>query len=405
MHSPLQPDNSANNELSIGGIRVGDLARRVGSTPFYAYDRSMVTERIVRIRKAMPEAVKIHYAVKANPMYALIHHLSGLVDGFDVASAQELKAALDTGMPAKDISFAGPGKTDWELERAVAAGVDVSVESKSEIRRLRQVGERMGVAPRVLVRVNPSFSIRNSGMTMAGGAKQFGIDEEQCQSAFAMIGEAGMVARGVQVFWGSQNLHAGSIASAQRETLAIVGRLSRAAGIAFEVVNIGGGYGVPYSPGSEELDLEEVGRCLAESLEQHLPALGEPEVVIELGRYITAEAGFYVCKVIDVKTSRGQKYVVTDGGLHHHLSASGNFGQSIRKNFPIRLAAEGIGGEPEEVHVVGCLCTPIDLLGHKVLLPRVQEGDLLVVLQSGAYGPSASPVNFISHPHPVEVVV
>ncbi len=171
------------------------------------------------------------------------------------------------------------------------------------------------------------------------------------------------------------------------------------------MLNIGGGFGIPYFPSDVPLDLAPISHNLAALLERAKRALPNAEIVIELGRYLVGEAGIYVCRVIDRKVSRGQVFLVTDGGLHHHLAASGNFGQVLRKNYPVLIGNRVRGSAREIASVVGPLCTPLDLLADRMDLAKAEEGDLVVVLQSGAYGFTASPLGFLSHPAPREILV
>ena len=392
--------------LSVGGIGVDRLARRVGSTPFFAYDRHLITQRVALLRSLLPERLSLGYAVKANPMPAVVHLLASLVDSLDVASAYEMRVALDTGTDASRVSFAGPGKTTAELEQAVASGVTIEIESEGEARRVVAAGEELGVRPRVAVRVNPDFAVRGSGMRMGGGPQQFGVDAEQVPQLLRELDAAGVDLLGFHVFAGSQNLSADLIVQAQTRTVELVLALAADAPQPVRYVNLGGGFGVPYFPQDQPLDIAAVAANLTRLVEDELaPALPDADLVIELGRYLVAEAGVYVTRVVDRKVSRGSTYLVVDGGMHHQLAASGNLGQVIRRNYPLAVAGR-ITAEPEETAtVVGCLCTPLDLLGDRVELPRADVGDLVVVFQAGAYGLTASPTAFLGHPAPVEILV
>lgn len=392
--------------LLINGTPVDQLARRLGRTPFYAYDRARITERIAALRVALPEGVGLHYAIKANPMPAVVQHLAPLVDGCDVASADELDLALDAGYAPGVIGFAGPGKTDDELARAVAAGILIEVESEGEARRLAALGGGAPARrPRIALRINPDFRLKGSGMHMGGGASQFGIDAEEAPALMRAIAGMGLDFEGFHIFGGSQNLDASAIATAEDLIADLAIRLAADAPQPVRHLNIGGGFGIPYFPKDRPLDLRAVGAALARTEAKIRAALPHARTIIELGRYIVGEAGVYVCRVIDRKVSRGQVYLVTDGGLHHHLAATGNFGQGIRRNYPLAIATR-FGHEAEETaSVVGCLCTPIDLLGDRVALPRAEVGDLVAIFQSGAYGPSASPSRFLGHPAAKEALL
>ncbi len=389
----------------IGGLPIGQLADRVGRTPFYAYDWRVIESRVGILRAALPPAVELHYAIKANPMAALVNRISRLVDGLDVASGGELSVALDSGASPERISFAGPGKTEVELAQAVAASVLINVESFREIQLLATLSKKRGGPVRVALRVNPDFELKSSGMKMGGGPKQFGIDAEQIPEALAAINQAGLGFEGFHIFGGSQNLNANAICESQSKALELAIRLSEHAPSPVRTVNLGGGFGIPYFPGERPLDVDRVGRHLATVVSEAQQVLSGARLVLELGRYLVGEAGVYVCKVLDRKVSRGQVFLVTDGGLHHHLAASGNFGQVIRKNYPVAIGNKMSSPAAEIASVVGPLCTPLDVLADRMALPEAHPGDLVVVFQSGAYGLTASPRGFLGHPEPGEVLV
>ncbi len=392
-------------QLMVGGMPLMRLADRVGQTPFYAYDRGLLRQRVNELRAVLPAAIKLHYAMKANPMPALVGFMAGLVDGIDVASAGEMKVALDAGADPAELSFAGPGKRDVELRQAVAAGVLVNLESLREVAVLAEASQRLAVPARVAVRVNPDFELKGSGMKMGGGPKQFGVDVEVVPELLSRVASAGLAFEGFHLFAGSQNLRAESICEAQAKSYELALRLADAAPAAVRFLNLGGGFGIPYFPGEQRLDLRPIGDNLRDIQSRAQRDLPEAAIVIELGRYLVGEAGVYVTRVIDRKISRGQVFLVTDGGLHHHLAASGNFGQVVRKNYPVMIGNRAGSTEREVASVVGPLCTPLDLLADRMDLAVAQVGDLAVVFQSGAYGASASPQSFLGHPHCVEVLV
>lgn len=395
----------ANGQLILGNMPLSQLAHRVGQTPFYAYDRQALTRRVKQLRQSMPAALKIHYAMKANPMPAVVQHMATLVDGFDLASAGEMKVALDTAMPAAQISFAGPGKRPVELQQAIAAGVTVNVESPYELETIARQCMLLGLNAKLAVRINPAFELKASGMKMGGGAKQFGIDEELVPAVLQRIKSLGLDFQGFHIYSGSQNLKAEAIIEAQQKSLQLAAELSAHCPSPIRKLNIGGGFGIPYFPGDTPLDIDRVGEALAAEMEIAERRLPDAEVIIELGRYLVGEAGVYVTRVVDKKESRGQIFLITDGGLHHHLAVSGNFGQVIRKNYPVAIGNKMDGQAFETVNIVGPLCTPLDILADKMLLPKAEVGDLVVVYQSGAYGYTASPAKFLSQPDALEVLV
>jgi diaminopimelate decarboxylase len=404
-HSPMDQFAVADDCLQVNGVPLTQLAARVGRTPFYAYDRSVLAARVAHLRKHLPKEVQLHYAMKANPMPSLVCFMAPLVDGLDVASGGELRVALDSGMAQAEISFAGPGKSVAELEQAVASGILVNIESDREVELLAQASRSLGLPARVAVRVNPDFELKASGMKMAGGPKQFGVDAEQVPELLRAIAGAGLAFEGFHIFSGSQNLRHEAICEAQQKAYALAVELAQGAPGPVRSLNLGGGFGIPYFPGDVPLDIAPIGANLQELAAAAKTRLPGAKLVVELGRYLVGEAGLYVSRIVDRKVSRGQIFLVVDGGLHHHLAASGNFGQVIRKNYPVVIGNRVKGEARETASVVGPLCTPLDLLADRSDLARARAGDLVVVFQSGAYGLTASPADFLSHPQALEVLV
>jgi diaminopimelate decarboxylase len=405
VHAPQLQFPVIGGELQVGGMPISRLAERVGSTPFYAYDRALITTRMAAVRAALPDAVQLHYSIKANPMPALVQHMAGLADGLDVASGGELTTALDTGFDPSHITFAGPGKSTADLRRAIAAGVCINAESSGEIGRIAAQAESLGIAPRVVLRVNPDFELKSSGMRMGGGAKPFGIDAETIPQAVAQLRALGIDPLGFHIFCGSQSLKAEAIVEAHAQSVELAMRLAGECAFVPSMLNLGAGFGIPYFPGESPLGLAPVGANLAALLPRVREGLGEVRISLESGRYFVGEAGVYVARVLDRKVSRGQVFLVTDGGLHQHLAASGNFGQVIRKNYPAAIGNRMAPAQRETVSVVGPLCTPLDVLADRMELAAADVGDLVVLFQSGAYGLSASPTAFLGHPAPAEVLV
>jgi diaminopimelate decarboxylase len=317
-----------------------------------------------------------------------------------------MRVALDTTMPAAKVSFAGPGKREAELRQAVAAGITVELESETEARRVVGAGEQLGIRPRVAVRVNPDFAVKGSGMRMGGGPQQFGVDAERVPELLKMLTGDGLDVLGFHIFAGSQNLRAEILCQAQQQTVELALRLAEHAPEPLRYLNIGGGFGIPYHEKDGPLDLDPIADNLENLMSERLrPNLPGAKVQIELGRYLVGEAGFYVTRVVDRKESRGKVFLVVDGGMHHQLAASGNFGQVIRRNYPLAVGNRMTEAAETTATVVGCLCTPLDLLGDNVSLPAAEIGDLVVLFQAGAYGLTASPTAFLSHPAPAEVLV
>lgn len=406
-HGPIPPGFRADDDgmLLIGGDRAEALADMAGDTPLFVYDSAMLTARVAEWRAAMPAEVQLHYAMKANPYAPLLAFMARLVDGFDVASGGELKAALASGMPAGDISFAGPGKRDRELEAAITAGATLNLESAGEATRALSIADHLGLTPSLAVRVNPDFDLKGSGMKMGGGAKPFGVDAAAVPALVRRLIDAGADWQGFHIFAGSQALDAAAIADTQAQTVALAARLADEIGATPPLVNLGGGMGVPYFPGDKPVDVVAVGAALAATLAARDPVLAKSHFAMELGRWLVAEAGVYLTRIVDRKISHGETFLVTDGGLHHQLAASGNFGTVIRRNYPIAVAGRFCFEPTETVSVVGCLCTPLDRLGDQVMLPHADAGDLIALFQAGAYGASASPATFLGQGPARELLV
>lgn len=404
-HAAMNQFSCAAEQLLVGGIPIAQLTERVGQTPYYAYDRSLIRSRVAELRAALPENVQLHYAMKANPMPALVGFMAGLVDGIDVASGGELKIALDAGTSPHEISFAGPGKREPELRQAVASGILINIESFREVDLLARISRDLGLPARVAVRVNPDFELKGSGMKMGGGPKQFGVDAEAVPELLERIGSNHLAFEGFHLFAGSQNLKAESICEAQEKSYQLALKLSAHAPSPVRFLNLGGGFGIPYFPGEQRLDLAPIGENLKRLADLAKSDFPDASLVIELGRFLVGEAGIYVTRILDRKISRGQTFLVVDGGLNHHLSASGNFGQVIRKNYPVAIGTNMNSTTTETASVVGPLCTPLDILADRMQLPVANTGDLVVIFQSGAYGASASPQRFLGHPEVLEVLI
>lgn len=403
---PIPPGYAAiGGELAIGGRRASELVAEAGRTPLFVYSRAHLDMRVAELRAALPTRVELNYAVKANPHLAVIGHMAPLVDGFDIASSGELGLCVAVGIDPARISFAGPGKRDDELEAAIGAGVTLNCESEGEAARALAIGERLGTRPRIAIRVNPSFEMKGSGMKMGGGAKQFGVDAERVPALARHVIAAGAEWRGLHIFTGSQTLSAEAIIEAQANVLNLAAELAEAIGHGLPKLNMGGGLGIPYFPGDEPVNLAKVGAALGERVAALPSVLAETELCMELGRYLVGEAGVYLTRIIDRKVSHGVTYLVTDGGLHHQLAASGNFGTVVRRNYPVAIATRYTQEPTEEVNIVGCLCTPLDRLADAAAMPYAEVGDLVAVFCAGAYGATASPAAFLGHGPAAELLV
>jgi diaminopimelate decarboxylase len=400
----IPPGFEANREgrLLIGGLDCEALVAKAGDTPLFVYDFAMIAQRIADWRAIMPRGVALHYAIKANPMPALVAAIAPLVDGLDVASVGEMEIAAPH---CAHVSFAGPGKRDRELDAAIKAGVTLNLESEGEAGRALALADKAGIQPRLAVRVNPDFDLKGSGMRMGGGAKPFGIDADRAADLVKLIIARGADWRGFHIFAGSQALDASAIAETQRQILSLAARISEEVGASPPLVNLGGGFGIPYFPGDKPVDIALISAELEKNLAARSAILADSRFAIELGRYLVGEAGVYLTRIVDRKLSHGEIFLVTDGGLHHQLAASGNFGTVVRRNYPVAIATQFSKPPVETASVVGCLCTPLDRLGDQVSLPHAEPGDLVAVFMAGAYGATASPNGFLGHPAPLEMLV
>jgi diaminopimelate decarboxylase len=386
----------------IGGRAADELVAEAGGTPSFVYDTGLIGRQIDLLRAVMPAEVALHYAVKANPYSPLLSWIADRIDGFDVASAGELGRVAHLGLP---ISFAGPGKSDQQLETALRAGVVINLESEGEAERALAIAAGMSHPPKLAVRVNPPFALKGAGMKMGGFASPFGVDHDRAPALIKRLIAAGADWRGLHIFTGSQALDADALIEAQTATVALAANIAERAGESPPEVNLGGGFGIPYFSSDRPLDVETVGATLAKTLEGRQKILADTKFAIELGRWLVGEAGVYLTRIVDRKESRGETFLITDGGLQHMLAASGNFGQLLRRNYPVAIASRFGAAADEHVTITGCLCTPLDLLAHEVALPRADVGDLVAIFCAGAYGLSASPQEFLSQPRARELLV
>jgi len=400
--------------LLLGGHTAAVLAARHG-TPLYVTDGAAVRDRVAAVRALLPAGVRLHYAIKANPLPDLLRLMAPLVDGFDIASAGELALALAAGHSGADLGFAGPGKRDPELAAAIAAGAVVNVESAGELGRLAALARVAGRPARAALRVNPDFSVRRSGIHMGGGAQVFGIDAEEVPALLAAW-PPGVRFAGFHVYPGSQSLDGEQLADTLRRSHALCAELAAHAPAAPpdeapgeatpRLFNLGGGFGIPYFAGETPLDTAPISAALADIAREHHARFPGTRLVLELGRYLVGEAGVFLTRVVDRKRSRGREFLVCDGGMNQHLAASGNLGQVIRRDFPVWLARDLRAHGDTAFTVCGPLCTPLDVLGREVMLPAaVGCGEILAIGQSGAYGASASPTGFLSHPPAAQLLV
>jgi len=398
-----------NGQLSIDGQ---PLSARVPQTPAYLYSRRCLDAAVASLRDALPDAIGVHYAIKANPFPPLVRHMASRVDGFDCASLAEMQLATDVATTGQKLSIAGPAKSRAEHRYAIEHGITINAESVGEIERIMAESRATGRRARVALRVNPPFALKGSGMHMGGGARPFGIDSEAIPAILAQRGtlaEGGIDLVGLHLFAGSQSLDAEAIATTLDAWIDLLRDWQKTSGYTPGELIIGPGLGVAYHPGEQPLDLDALAPAFVR-LAEALTTLGETagasiDTRLELGRFLVAGAGVYLTRVIDRKASRGTTYLLCDGGMHQHLALSGNLGAVLRRNWPL-VAIDRLDEQADEaVDIAGPLCTPLDMLGKNQPLPPLAPGDWLAVLQSGAYGASASPTGFLSREPVTEFLV
>ena len=404
---PIPRHFTANDagQLLIGGYTAEELVAEAGGTPLFVYDNNIVGAQVARFKGAMADGIGLYYAVTANPYEPLLEFLGRYVDGFRIVSIGELKRLQDASLAGIPINFAGPGKLDTELEAAVAAGATISVESEGEAGRAIRAAERVGIKPRISVRVTPPFTIENGQVSLVRSASPFGVDGARVPSLVQGLLEADVDWRGLHMFAGAQCLDAQALSDVHRATVAHAGEIADVIGMPIPELNLGSGFDIACRPGDAPLDIDLVARSLNETLCAAPSLLATTRFTIELGRWLVGEAGVYLTRVIDRTESCGQTFITTDGGGHHLIGATGSLGERGMANFPIAVAERFTAAPEEEVTVAGCLCTPFDVLGDEVSLPRVEEGDLIAVFCAGAYGLSASPQAWESRPLAREMLV
>lgn len=395
-------------ELLVGGLPVSSIVGRYG-TPVFIYDREIVERKLADLRHALPHRFSISYSVKANPNPAFLRFFLDKGCGLEIASAGEFYLAESVGCPPEKAVFAGPGKTQDELEFVIRRGIgEVHAESQLELHRINAIAEQLGTRARVAIRVNPDETGQGGAMRMGGKSAPFGIDEENLPAVLdQFVNYPSLEFCGVHLFVGTQILDAGTLLEQYEKGIEIARNAASHVNLPLQTLDFGGGLGIPYFPAEPELDLKQ----LREGLQQLIASaenescFAHTKFMVEPGRFLVGECGIYVARINDIKISRGKKYLILDGGMNHHLAASGNLGQVIKRSFPMAILNKLEVEPTETVDIVGPLCTPLDTLGRSVKMPAPEVGDLVGIFQSGAYARSASPLGFLSHSTPPEVWV
>ena len=398
--------SGADGELLVGEIPVSRLAQQYG-TPIFVYDQSILERKYLTLRNALPSRFAISYSVKANPNPAFLKFFLEKGAGLEIASAGELHQTRIAGCPPGKVLFAGPGKTEAELELVIAHGIgEIHAESELEIERISAISHKLGVRSCMAIRVNPNEAGHGAAMSMGGRSTPFGVDEERLAPLLRRVAEdRHLDFCGIHLFAGTQILDHKLLLTQYAKGLEIFRSVAAQMRIPLRTLDFGGGLGIPYFSGDRELDMSELREGLSRLMAEIEGdgCFAQTRFIVEPGRFLVGEAGVYVARINDIKTSRGKKYLILDGGMNHHLAASGNLGQVIKRNFPMTILNKLNAPVTEVVDVVGPLCTPLDTLGRSVQLPPAEVGDLVGVFQSGAYVRTASPLGFLSHPTPPEV--
>jgi diaminopimelate decarboxylase len=404
---PIPPHFVAaeDGRLLIGGRSADELVSEAGGTPVFVYDNNIIGGQIARFQAAMASGISLYYAVAANPYEPLLNFIGRYVDGFRVVSQGELERLKRAELAGIPMTFAGPGKTDAEIDAALRAGATLSIESEGEAERAIRSGGRLGIKPRLGVRITPTLEMDRIGRKATDAPSPFGVDANRAPELIRGLLDAGVDWRGLHMFTGSQWLDAAELIDVHRASIAVAGQIADAAGVRPPELNLGGGFGTPCLPGDAPLDLDAVANALCQSVIGAPDALATTAFSVELGRWLVDESGVYITRIIDRKQSGGRTFLVTDGGGHHLLGATGPFGEPPRRNHPIALVHRFGAAAEEEVTVTGCLCTPFDVLGDEVGLPLAEPGDLIAVFYAGAYGLTASPQAWESRPVAREMLV
>jgi diaminopimelate decarboxylase len=404
---PIPPYFAAdgNDKLLIGNVPVEELIAEAGGTPLFVYDNNIVGAQIARLRAAMPDGLALYYSVSANPYEPLLNFIGRYVEGFRVVSKGELDRLKRAELAGIPMTFAGPGKRDEELEAGVTAGATISVESEGEARRAILAAARVGIRPKLAVRVNPPFKIEDGRVTMGACASPFGVDAKRAPSLVRGLIEAGVDWRGLHIFAGAQCLDHEALIEAHKAIVTCAGEIAAEIDLPLPELNLGGGFDVPCFEGEQPLDVYRMAKALHETVCSGPDLLATTRLSLELGRWLVAEAGVYLTRILDRNESCGETFLTTDGGGQHLLRATGCLLERGHGNFPIAVANRFDAPRDEQVTVTGCLATPNDVFGDEVMLPHAEPGDLIAMFAAGAYGLTASPQAWESRPAAREMLV
>ena len=393
-----------NGILMAGGINVLSLVKKYGS-PLYVYDLEIIREQYQALKNAIPEKVRIFYAIKANPNPNICSFIRSLGARAEIASSGELYIALKSGFLGKDIIYNGPGKTDDDIKYAINNDVYViNVESLDELRRIDLIAQNKNKIVKVCIRINPIRTITQVKMQTGGGSQKFGTDEEDIETIITAALKFDWIdLQGIHIYVGSQILEPDILLGNIENTLKVAFNIAEKFGLPLKCINFGGGLGVPYNESEPEFDVEKFGKGLSALISKVDKKYDNIRFVLEPGRFIVSEAGMFLTKVISVKESRGKKYAIVDGGINHAFLPI-----RMNKKYPTVIAnkmAQTENAKKSNFIIGGPLCTSMDVFTNEVELPLVEINDIICIFNSGAYGFSASMLHFLSAPMPAEVIV
>ena len=375
-------------------------------TPAYLYDAEKIRQSCKQLQDVMGEQVDIFYSMKANPNLSICALIAHEVSGIEVCSSFEIVAALQAGINPSRFIFVGPLKKEEDIRLCLQKGIyAIACESFEEIDLINQVAGQLSLKAPILLRINPSFSAKSALLKMGGKPSQFGIDDDQAEAAVNKILSAEHLQfLGIHIYNGTRILNFETLVENTEAVFALAETIQKKFQVELHAVDFGGGAGIPYFSNDEELDLTSLKTRMAPVIKAFKEKYPATRLIMESGRFLVGKSGMLVSKVYSIKKSKEETFVVTDGGTNCHMAAVG-IGSIVRNNFPISVLGKEDSPADFEYSITGPLCTPNDLIAKKVRLPKVEVGDLIAVKQSGAYGPSASPVYFLSHGFPNEILI
>jgi diaminopimelate decarboxylase len=380
------------------GVALEEIAGK-HPTPLYVYSAAAVRTKYRLLKDRFP-SFDICYSLKANPNPAVCEVLVRVGAGAEVSSAAELATALAAGFARDSIVYVAPVKVPADIERALTSGIHaIVVDSAQELEIIEQQAARLGRSARVLLRINTKETQPEAKEIMVGGPSKFGFDEERVVAELAGLKLERARIAGIQVYSASQVLDNVWLGTHIEYVLKLARRLSRELGFRLETVDFGGGFGVPQSEGDTELDLAGLAEAVAAPLGEFRAENPNCRLLFESGRYLAAEAGVFVTRIVRVKESRGRVFAICDGGMNA-------FSRPVfmRIQHPVRLLNRLDEQATAQVDVCGPICTPLDCIARDAYLPMPKAGDLVGLVNAGAYGYTMSLLHFMSRGHPAELL-